>query len=88
MRNSEAIKGKWRLPSGAIIGAFACTALMFAVPSGAHATTYNLTIDHCTGGCSNGTLPFATVQVTQNGANLDFLVTMNSTYVFQKSTAL
>jgi hypothetical protein len=53
---------------------------------GALANTYNLDIDHCTGGCSNGTLPFGTVQVTQNGANLDFLVTLNSTYVFQKST--
>jgi PEP-CTERM motif len=54
--------------------------------SGALANTYNLDIDHCTGGCSNGTLPFGTVQVTQNGANLDFLVTLNSTYVFNKST--
>ena len=54
----------------------------------AQANTYNLTIDHCTGGCSNGFSPFGTVSVTQNGANLDFSITLNSTYVFQKSTGL
>jgi PEP-CTERM motif len=56
--------------------------------TGALANTYNLDIDHCTGNCNNGTQPFGTVQVTQNGANLDFLVTLNGSYVFQKSTGL
>jgi hypothetical protein len=72
------------------IGACAAAIVAGAVSlgaTGALANTYNLDIDHCTGGCSNGFQPFGTVQVTQNGANLDFLVTLNSTYVFQKSTA-
>jgi hypothetical protein len=33
----------------------------------AHADTYSLTIDHCTGGC--GTSPFGTIDVTQAGTN-------------------
>jgi hypothetical protein len=44
-----------------------------------------LGIDNCTGGCNNGTQPFGTVQVTQNGANLDFIVTLNSTYTFHQT---
>jgi hypothetical protein len=56
--------------------------------SGALANTYNLDIDHCSTPCNNGFQPFGTVQATQNGANLDFLVTLNSTYVFQKSSGL
>jgi hypothetical protein len=56
--------------------------------TGALANTYILDIDHCTGGCNNGVQPFGTVQVTQNGANLDFVVTLNGTYVFNQSTGL
>lgn len=71
----------------------ACAAALVAAAvslgaSGALASTYNLDVDHCTNGCNNGFQPFGTVQVTQNGANLDFLVSLNSTYVFQKSTGL
>jgi len=60
---------------------------VFAV-TGAQATTWNLDNDNCTGGCNNGIQPFGTVQVLENGANLDFAVTLNSTYLFQKSTGL
>jgi hypothetical protein len=38
----------------------------------ASAITFNLTSDHCTGGC--GTAPFGTVDVTQVGANVHFVV--------------
>ena len=38
--------------------------------------TFLLTSDHCTGGC--GTPPFGTVTVTQNGANVDFVVALAS----------
>ena len=38
----------------------------------ASAVTFNLTSDHCTGGC--GTAPFGTVDVTQVGANVNFVV--------------
>jgi hypothetical protein len=50
----------------ALIGATA------AFPSASHAITFNLTSDHCTGGC--GTAPFGTVTLTQNGANVDITV--------------
>ena len=50
----------------ALIGATA------AFPSASHAITFNLTSDHCTGGC--GTAPFGTVDVTQVGANVNFVV--------------
>ena len=43
-----------------------------AAPSVSHAITFNLTSDHCTGGC--GTAPFGTVDVTQAGANVNFVV--------------
>src|SRR5262249_38746170 len=38
------------------------------------AVSFNLTSDHCTGGC--GTPPFGTVTLTQNGANVDVLVSI------------
>src|SRR5215510_8584259 len=37
-----------------------------------HALTFNLTSDHCTGGC--GTAPFGTVTLTQNGTSVAFVV--------------
>ena len=37
-----------------------------------YAITFDLTSDHCTGGC--GTAPFGTVDVTQVGANVNFVV--------------
>ena len=43
-----------------------------AVPSVSHAVTFDLTSDHCTGGC--GTAPFGTVDVTQVGANVHIVV--------------
>jgi hypothetical protein len=52
------------------------------------ANTYNLDNDNCTGGCNNGVQPFGTVQVLENGANLDFTVTLNSTYLFNKTGGL
>jgi hypothetical protein len=45
--------------------------LALAVPA-AQAVTFDLTSDHCTGGC--GTAPFGTVDVTQVGANVNFVV--------------
>ena len=45
-------------------------AALMAVP--AEAILFNLTSDHCTGGC--GTAPFGTVDVTQVGANVHIVV--------------
>jgi hypothetical protein len=44
----------------------------FAFPSVSQATTFDLTSDHCTGGC--GTAPFGTVTLTQNGTSVNFVV--------------
>ena len=49
-------------------------------PSASQALTFNLTSDHCTGGC--GTAPFGTVELTQVGADVDFLVTLTAGYSF------
>lgn len=54
----------------------------------AQANTYNLTQDNCTGGCSTGVTPFGTVQVLQSGADLAFTVSLNSPYIFNKSTGM
>jgi len=43
-----------------------------ATATPASAVVFDLTSDHCTGGC--GTAPFGTVTVTQVGANVSFLV--------------
>jgi hypothetical protein len=51
----------------------------------AHALTFLLTSDHCTGGC--GAAPFGEVVLTQNGANVDISVTLSAGYSFVKSGA-
>jgi hypothetical protein len=54
------------------LGAFALVAAAAAFPSASHAITFDFTSDHCTGTC--GTAPFGTVDVTQVGANVHFVV--------------
>jgi hypothetical protein len=54
------------------LAALAVVAATAAFPSASHAIVFDLTSDHCTGGC--GTAPFGTVDVTQAGANLNFVV--------------
>jgi len=64
--------------------ASAVAALAFvSTPSVSHAITFNLTSDHCTGGC--GTPPFGTVDVTQVGANVDFVVTLAAGYQYAQT---
>ena len=58
--------------------------LMFAA-SPAHAVVFQLTSDHCTGGC--GTPPFGTVTVTQSGANVDITVALAAGYSFVETGA-
>jgi hypothetical protein len=59
-------------PMAMLLGAFALLAPSLALPTVGHALVFNLTSDHCTGGC--GTAPFGTVTLTQNGANVDVTV--------------
>ena len=54
------------------LAALAVIAATAAFPSASHAITFDFTSDHCTGGC--GTAPFGTVDVTQVGANVHFVV--------------
>jgi hypothetical protein len=54
------------------LAALAVIAATAAFPSASHAISFDLTSDHCTGGC--GTAPFGTVDVTQVGANVNFVV--------------
>ena len=56
---------KWTL-------AAAVAVLVAGGATSASAIVFDLTSDHCTGGC--GTAPFGTVDVTQVGANVNFVV--------------
>ena len=56
----------------ALKGAAALFAMSVAMTGVSYAITFDLTSDHCTGGC--GTAPFGTVDVTQVGANVNFVV--------------
>jgi hypothetical protein len=65
--------------------ALAAVGFLGLAPNGARAAlVYDLTIDHCTGGCSTGGVtPFATVTISQSGGVDTFTVVTNSpTYVF------
>ena len=54
------------------LAALAVIAATAAFPSASHAVLFDLTSDHCLGGC--GTAPFGTVDVTQVGANVHIVV--------------
>src|SRR4051794_37137936 len=54
------------------IAALAVIAATAAFSTAGHAVTFDLTSDHCLGGC--GTAPFGTVDVTQVGANVHIVV--------------
>src|SRR5438477_13072822 len=68
--------------NGLLIVALLVVVLAVAVPN-AEALTFNLTSDHCTGGC--GTAPFGTVTVTQNGTTVDITVDLATGYSFAKT---
>jgi hypothetical protein len=54
------------------LAALAVVAATAAFSTAGHAVTFDLTSDHCLGGC--GTAPFGTVDVTQVGANVHIVV--------------
>ena len=56
--------------------------LMIAAPA-AQAVVFDLTSDHCSGGC--GTPPFGTVTVVQNGTGVDIDVALAAGYSFVKT---
>ena len=63
------MRSKWGL-KGLMIAAVAVVNL--ALAGSAFAIVFDLTSDHCTGGC--GTAPFGTVTLLQTGANVNFTV--------------
>jgi hypothetical protein len=68
---------------GLLIAALLVVGLAVAVP--ANAISFNLTSDHCTGGC--GTAPFGVVTLTQNGTTVDVTVDLFSPNFFAKTGA-
>jgi hypothetical protein len=54
----------------------------------AHAVTYNLTSDHCTGGCGDPGTIFGTVTLTQNGTTADVTVHLDSPFAYAKTGAV
>lgn len=63
---------------GLLIAASLVVGLAVAGP--AYAISYDLTSDHCTGGC--GTAPFGTVTLTQNGTSVDISVSLTDSNQF------
>jgi PEP-CTERM motif-containing protein len=72
--------------SGLLAAALLVTALLVGVPS-AQAISYNLTSDHCTGGCGPAGTIFGVVTLTQNGTTVDVTVHLNSPYEFANTGA-
>jgi hypothetical protein len=68
------------------LAALAVVAATAAFPSASHAIVFDLTSDHCTGGC--GTPPFGTVEVTQSGANVDITVDLANGINWAKTGAV
>jgi hypothetical protein len=64
------------------VAAILAIGLLLAASS-ARAVVFDLTSDHCTGGC--GTPPFGTVTVTQNGTTVDITVDLADGYSFAKT---
>jgi hypothetical protein len=62
-----------------------CGLGVIAATAPAEALLFELTSDHCTGGC--GTPPFGTVDVVQNGANVDITVSLAAGYSYVQTGA-
>jgi hypothetical protein len=60
-------------------------ALVAGGATAASALDFNLTSDHCTGGC--GTAPFGVIHVVQNGTSVDITVDLATGYSFAKTGA-
>ena len=59
--------------------------MLFGAGSARATTIFDLTSDHCTGGC--GTPPFGTVSLDQNGSSVDVMVHLNSPNSFVRTGA-
>jgi hypothetical protein len=77
-------KNSNRMVRGLLIAALLVVGLVVAGPAYAN-TIFDLTSDHCTGGC--GTPPFGTVTLAQNGSTVDVTVDLADGYAFAKTGA-
>src|SRR5262249_27660196 len=73
----------WR--SVLTVAAFVAGIAGASTPS--HALEFNLTSDHCTGGCGPAGTIFGTVTLTQNGTTVDVTVHLNSGFAFANTGA-
>ena len=71
---------------GLLIAALLVVGLAVAVP--ANAIVFNLTSDHCTGGCAPAGTIFGTVTLTQNGGNVLVDVDLFDSFAFAKTGAV
>src|SRR4029453_1824936 len=62
--------------------------LLGATARPALAVSYNLTSDHCSGGCGPAGTIFGTVTLLQNGSTVDVTVHLNSPFVFANTGAV
>jgi PEP-CTERM motif-containing protein len=74
---------------GSVLVLTAAIVFMFTLtaPAAMADTIFDLTIDHCTGGCGPAGTIFGTVDLAQSGANVNITVHLNSPYVFANTGA-
>ncbi len=66
-----------------------CAMMVFVAAVSAQANVvYDLTSDHCTGGCGPAGTIFGTVTLNQSGTTVDVTVHLNSPYEFAKTGAV
>ena len=70
------------MPRHALFAALVALPLLAAAPARA-STIFDLTGDHCTGGC--GTAPFGSITLSQNGSSVDVTVHLISPNMFVKT---
>jgi hypothetical protein len=72
--------------TGKMLGLAAMTAMFIGGASSAKASViYDLSSDHCSGGCAPAGTIFGDVTLTQNGSNVDITVHLNSGFGFAKT---
>src|SRR5437660_7095767 len=62
-------------------------ATSIALPTAGHAIIFDLTSDHCTGGCGPAGTVFGTVTLTQVGTAVDVTVHTNDPFGYAKTGA-
>ena len=81
----KTMRGHHCLVRLALLGALTLFITAFAAPTPGLAITFDLTSDHCTGGC--GTPPFGTVEVTQVGTSVHIVVDLAAGISWAKTGA-